>query len=89
MGDRDHGVKNIYGLWYAGHEKPWMYNPAEAVRFTFAEAQRQADHYFYCNRFTGGVRCDSKPVVIGAAGMSLWPQTSGRSAPPHYAATRA
>ncbi len=45
MGDRDHGVKNIYGLWYAGHEKPWMHDPAEAVRFTFAEAQRQADHY--------------------------------------------
>ncbi len=45
--------------------------------------------YFYCNRFTGGVRCDSKPLVIGAAGTSLWPQTSGRSAPPRYAATRA
>jgi len=42
---RDHGVTNISSLWYAGHQKPWMHDPAHAVRFTFGEAQSQADHY--------------------------------------------
>ena len=44
MFGQNYGVRTIYGRWYAGHKRSWVYNSAQAARFSVEGALTVAEH---------------------------------------------